>query len=504
MHKLTIVWLTIIFVSLMGYSLSPGFATATPVSAAESPSSTNGVLPDGLTLLKEDSWAEPEDAIAVGDWLLFRQGTELWKSDGTVTGTVVVAQNIFPFGMQACNGQLYFRHANELLRVDAAGEKISPSGVKGEIRGPWSSATVQCSSSKLFFVDSDAQYGQELWQTDTQTGRTSLVKDINPGRNGSGIEELFLFKDNVLFSAYDDQAGDALWRSDGTVTGTLSLTTLPGPVTEFASTEQSLFFKVGCCQLWRADDALTSAALVKDFGAEQFTEMQLHPTHNFVYITANQRPLTYTPALKGELWRSDGTSQGTAKLKQLQHIARDYGTHIVGDQIIFAGGDLPDDYTSHWYVSDGTSSGTTTYSLNYPANFPTIALPQFPNQIFVTSAYAQQFWRTDGTVEGTVELPTYMEVGRVQQFGNLFAYTDGNHHPVGLSIGVSDGTPEGTRILFDFSPGGSNSKIQLKNVSDILFMFVYDDQGKNSGLWAYRAPASLQSSNVYLPVVSSH
>lgn len=101
-----------------------------------------------------------------------------------------------------------------------------------------------------------------------------------------------------------------------------------------------------------------------------------------------------------------------------------------------------------------------------------------------------------------VELPTYMEVGGVQQFGNVFIYDDGGKHRTGLRLGVSDGMPEGTRILFDFSPGGSNSKMRLQKTNDTLFMFVYDDQGKNSGLWAYQVAESLKSSNAYLPIIS--
>lgn len=73
-------------------------------------------LPAGLTRVKGgDGWGiKREEVIAVADWLYFRQGAALWQSDGTVVGTAVAVAGIGALGMTACNGQLYFRHTDQL------------------------------------------------------------------------------------------------------------------------------------------------------------------------------------------------------------------------------------------------------------------------------------------------------------------------------------------------------------------------------------------------------
>ena len=86
---------------------------------------------------------------AVGGALYFQasdptDGTELWKSDGTASGTALV-------------------------------QDINP-GTAGSY--PFSLTNV---SGVLFFAASDPTHGTELWKVNNATGSAVLVKDINPG-----------------------------------------------------------------------------------------------------------------------------------------------------------------------------------------------------------------------------------------------------------------------------------------------------------------------------------
>ena len=75
-------------------------------------------------------------------------GSELWKSDGTRAGTVLV-------------------------------KDIDPGTDKGgyDESGP----TLSGVGGTLFFTADDGTHGRELWKSDGTEAGTVLVKDINPG-----------------------------------------------------------------------------------------------------------------------------------------------------------------------------------------------------------------------------------------------------------------------------------------------------------------------------------
>jgi ELWxxDGT repeat protein len=74
----------------------------------------------------------------------------------------------------------------------------------------------------LFCGYTDPDKGPELWRSDGTEEGTVMVKEINPGSNGSiPGNTLFRVIDNVLyFAAETQQQGVGLWRSDGTTEGT--------------------------------------------------------------------------------------------------------------------------------------------------------------------------------------------------------------------------------------------------------------------------------------------
>ncbi|SVD95470.1 uncharacterized protein METZ01_LOCUS448324, partial [marine metagenome] len=113
-------------------------------------------------------------------------GDELWKSDGTPDGTMIVKD----------------------IRTVAGSTDIDKMTVVG---------------NTLFFRANDGNNGSELWKSDGTSQGTVMVKDINPGSNSSTPEFLTAVGDLLFFRAIHPSSGCELWVSDGTSNGTFLL-----------------------------------------------------------------------------------------------------------------------------------------------------------------------------------------------------------------------------------------------------------------------------------------
>ena len=139
--------------------------------------------PAGTEMLKAASYIE--NLIDVNGTLFFTAAEDavpyhrLWKSDGSVDGTVLV-KDIFA---GAGNPYLYnFFNANGVL----------------------------------FFTGIDGVNGGELWKSDGTEIGTVLVKDIEPGQGGSVIRSFVMANGTLYFFATTSLHGYGLWKSDGT------------------------------------------------------------------------------------------------------------------------------------------------------------------------------------------------------------------------------------------------------------------------------------------------
>ncbi len=100
-------------------------------------------------------------------------GWQLWKSDGTAAGTVVVKQ------------------------IDPDSDSL-PENLTN-------------ANGTLFFSASDGTHGRELWRSDGTAAGTVLVKDINPGIAESNPALLTLSGGHLFFTADDGVHGVELW-----------------------------------------------------------------------------------------------------------------------------------------------------------------------------------------------------------------------------------------------------------------------------------------------------
>jgi len=158
-------------------------------------------------------------------------GIELYTSDGTVNGTVLI-KDIRPGtfsgvepsgGMVNLNGVILFSATDgsgtELWRSDgtAAGTvQVATLNVQG---GSFPTE-ITVVGDQVYFSVFLASIGIELGISDGTTAGTKILADLNPGAANSFPARFGSVGDIAYFAADDATVGNELWQSDGTAAGT--------------------------------------------------------------------------------------------------------------------------------------------------------------------------------------------------------------------------------------------------------------------------------------------
>lgn len=196
-----------------------------------------------------------------------------------------------------------------------------------------------------------------------------------------------------------------------------------------------------------------------------------------------------------ELWVSDGSSDGTYMLKDI-NLGSGSGTVgpfvPLGDHIYFAADDGVNG--GQLWRSDGTEAGTVPF-LDIENTTGLTSGDQFTffeDKIYFrggTDAEGRELWVTDGTVDGT-HLLKDINAGIPESSPNDFAafgdklYFAAKTVDDGEELWATDGTEEGTVQVMDIRPGtGSSSPGDLVAASDLLF-FAANDGTIDPELWA--------------------
>jgi ELWxxDGT repeat protein len=264
-------------------------------------------------------------------------GFALWKSDGTKAGTVEVARGFL-----------------SIHQLTAAG-------------------------STLFFVGESPRFGRELWKTDGTHSGTKLVKDIVARTGSSDPLDLVGFNNKAFFIANDSVHGAEAWVSDGTSDGTLMLkdiapgsatsisTNAPGDVA-FRAAGGKLYFSAHSAQnqveLWRTDGTVAGTVAVKVFrGADQndFAYIDhIHSAGRSVMFNLNHNGVT--------LWTSTGRAKTTKQVASLSTDPAGYVTDM-NDSLgrLFFFNFLHGNTTGELWMSNGLPEGTHGLGGSAPA-----------------------------------------------------------------------------------------------------------------------------------------
>ncbi|MEO1530344.1 MAG: ELWxxDGT repeat protein, partial [Planctomycetota bacterium] len=190
-----------------------------------------------------------EELVTVGNDYFFvaddgLTGSELWKTDGTTGGTVLVRDVLpgpdtsAPEDLTNVNGVLYFTALDENGETDLWSSDGTEAGTvqvfDADTSGVYYLNDLTASGGKLFFTAYEPATGYELWVHDPGTNATTLVLDINPDQLIiDRPQELTDVNGTLFFTSYDDgYYNRELWMSDGTAAGTMMVRDLgidPGP-----------------------------------------------------------------------------------------------------------------------------------------------------------------------------------------------------------------------------------------------------------------------------------
>ncbi|OAV43992.1 T9SS type A sorting domain-containing protein [Lewinella sp. 4G2] len=251
--------------------------------------------------------------------------------------------------------------------------------------------------------------------TGLQAQEVTLLQDIFPGGTNSSPNNFFQYGDKTLFRAGTENEGTELWITDGTAAGTM----LVKDINDDPS------FRRG------------------NSNPNNFTEYQ-----GKVYFTAG------APGTGSELWVTDGTSDGTQLVKDIQPdegSGNPFDFIVFNDLIYFTANNGNDANSSELWVSDGTEAGT---------NLVVDINPGGPGN----------------------------PINKFEYLG--FIFFAGNDGVNGRELWFTDGTAEGTEIFFDINPGPGNS-----NPSDFLdfggrLMFAADNGTIGRELYNFNAVAN--------------
>ena len=340
-------------------------------------------------------------------------------------------------------------------------------------------------NAKLYFTATTLQYGTELWSTDGTAEGTAQVKDIRPGHNlGSDPRLLVAYKNTLYFVASPDGFNTTLYRSNGTDAGTFEVADLGfGQVTEMVATDDYLYF-VFEGTLWRSDGT-TPGTQALNIDAQP-SVANLLATDNKLYFST-----TSASGSTVRLYMIQGVSPHSS-LKEFVAPAPGFNTinnlTAVADKVYFSLRKNFDDQADELWVTDGTGQGTTRVKSFgwWPPNGATAMrnFVAFRDRLFFQAGASEDYslWSSDGTAEGTAKVHAvrigypYQEENKPVVVGNdLYFSGDGE-------LWITDGTQAGTRQLVDVNQGSQNSVPQLLTVSDDKVYFIADD-GYGLSLW---------------------
>lgn len=383
--------------------------------------------------------------------LLFNFYGDIWLSDGTVTGT------------------------NKVKTIQTLNYYVN--------YGKWGIL-----NDKFYFAGFNGTnadgYDFELWQSDGTTAGTILLKDINLINSAS--PNYFTTINNKL---YFKTSNEQVWQSDGTANGTIFIQNIPKPANSpsYYQTKPELIYTSNNYLLYSYYSEQYGFELWKTNGVSQSLLKNISTAHKTSLGSDKKVRLGNTWYFNGmdyrgaELWKSDGTPEGTILVKDINT-----GSNSSIIQQIVAVGNLvyftvifTGENAIKFYKSDGTEAGTVAMNVDIYAQ--TNYLTPSNNYLFFMARYFAEStpWIHNEQIVETRPISTGYLYDRLPDF--LVALQDrltfSSYNGTLSGLWISDGTRVNTKRVCENEtinvPLNPICNIEFKNKL-YFFSFYYD------------------------------
>ena len=394
----------------------------------------------------------------------------LWRSDGTAAGTFVLHPDVTA-SVAAAGETLLFQSRGTLWRSDGTAPGASPlERLSHRAVDAYAYSDVNALFAAHGRVYANAwrwngtSYEREVWRSDgTADGTLPLVR-------GMSVMGAFALKEKTIL-----RLGNSLWRTDGTEAGTVHLLNLRYPPRVANTLELRALNGQFLFDGWDTfPDPAWFHTVWRTDGTPEGTFSLLQPEPGMPPgVTRVEAAGARAFFFRGRgLWISDGTREGTRGLKEIVPAGSSSSgawtpLGALGDRFFFAADDGV--HGKEPWVSDGTEAGTVLLKDLHPdtSSFSSfLGLGAVKGGVLWVAHWGsggstrQELWVSDGTEAGTVLLEDFPSSSGLWPLrivnGRLFFIADDGIH--GRELWVSDGTDAGTRLVGDFNPGPAGSE----------------------------------------------
>lgn len=378
------------------------------------------------------------------------------------------------YGFFSAINNLYFFHNDSLWKSDGTAAGTTPlKYVAGQGITPLEEVAFQITNAFFFEVRNGTQY--TLWRSNGTAGGTTSIGSY------SAINLLDVLNDHLIFSA----ASGGVINLYKVGLGMPQLITTVAPA-EGETTGGLLLFSVfkpsGGSELWRTDGTTAGTLKIKEFPDAIIEELEnVDGTLFFVY-----------KVFQDELWKSNGILAGTVMIES-HELTEFYRLTAHEGSLYFAG--YIDNDESDLFVTNGTPGAAEKLFENIGhASIDRMKDVKDVLALEITLDGADEvIWRTNGVTE-----QIYHTIQSIQDFTpvnqHLFFKDDG--------LWQSDMTEVNTKKITDIFPGlVINDPADLVAVNDELFFTTPDGAGYII-LWQYN-PLVPSLSQPYFTVVNA-
>lgn len=420
----------------------------------------------------------------------------------TALPTVAGGGSSSPETFSSANGVAYFwadspGHGVELWRTDgtAAGTKLYQEFRAGSASSE-DGSMVQLVNGRLWVIADDGVRGREPFWIDPSTGKRTLLKDILPGIEGSGGDGADEFRfiglgAKTIFPADDGVHGREWWVTNGTKAGTKLLKN----ANEDSSWLPQWWAKVGGKMVfnafvggegttWATDGTTAGTVQISSVSGGDQTYRPAPLLDGWAIMNG------FTPELKAELYKTDGTTVELIKEISLTDYAKPVGFVKLGDKVVFTARD--DANGTEVWTTKGTEATTGRISDINPSGDATNFIDGAEMVrigsivLFVaTDGTGDELWKTDGLTATRVKdiratggsNPSSLTASGGKVF---FQATDGTN---GYEPWVSNGTTAGTFMLKNIKATGSSYPEEFTPISGGRVVFAATDGANGRELW---------------------